>query len=254
VSLHQAELKTEQLHKDEQQAARRAAEDTQQRITDVHEARESTYTSLLKMLSHDFKGTVLNLESQLSQLEGHEALTAELHHILHSIMSIKYRGRLDTVKHQEADSTRLADLMTTMALLFSDVTFNTIAGDVEVVIVPCLLHLVVHQLLRNCRVHGGGQITCSVTVDGGHAVISSWNLPGRNHDRLMAAGADALQLALSREVGVVSSSGLGLQDIMHIMRICHSEFSIDWLPGGVLAQVRIPILAISWDQGWQQPS
>jgi len=240
VCLHQAELKTEQLHKDEQRAAQSAAKEAQQRIRDVHEARESTYTSLLKMLSHDFKGTVLNLETQLSLFEGHEALTAELHHILHSIMSIKYRYAMEPWTHQEADSTRLTDLMKTMALLFPDVEFHIV--DVDVAIVPCLLHLVVHQLLRNCRVHGGGKITCSVTVEGDSVIISTRNLPGANHDKLMAAGTKALQLALSRAMGVVSSSGLGLQDILHIMRLCNCKFSIDWKPEGVLAQVRIPII------------
>ena len=240
VCLHQAELKTEQLHKDEQRVAYSAAKEAQQRIRDVHEARESAYTSLLKMLSHDFKGTVLNLETQLSLLEGHEALTAELHHILHSIMSIKYRYAMEPWTHQEADSTRLTDLMKTMALLFPDVEFHVV--DVDVAMVPCLLHLVVHQLLRNCRVHGGGQITCSVTVEGDSVIISTRNLPGANHDKLMAAGTKALQLALSRAVGVVSSSGLGLQDILHIMRLCNCKFSIDWKPEGVLAQVRIPMI------------
>jgi len=240
VCLHQAELKTQQLHQAEQNAASSAAEVTQQQIRDVHEARESMYTSLLKMLSHDFKGTVLNLESHLSQLEGHEALTAELHHILHSIMSIKYRYAMDPRKHQEADSTRLFDLMKTMALLFPEVEFSNM--DVEAAIIPCLLHLVVHQLLRNCRLHGGGQITCSVTVVGESVIISTWNLPGPNHGRLMAAGTTALKLAMSRAVGVVSSSGLGLQDIMHITQMCNCQFSIDWKPEGVLAQVRIPII------------
>ena len=240
VCLYQAELKTEQLHKDEQRAAHSAAKEAQQRTRDIHEARESTYTSLLKMLSHDFKGTVLNLETQLSLFEGHEALTAELHHILHSIMSIKYRYAMEPWTHQEADSTRLTDLMKTMALLFPDVEFHIV--DVDVAIVPCLLHLVVHQLLRNCRVHGGGKITCSVTVEGDSVIISTRNLPGANHDKLMAAGTKALQLALSRAMGVVSSSGLGLQDILHIMRLCNCKFSIDWKPEGVLAQVRIPII------------
>ena len=233
-------MKTQQLHKAEQNAAFSAAEVTQQQIRDVHEARESMYTSLLKMLSHDFKGTVLNLESQLSQLEGHEALTAELHHILHSIMSIKYRYAMDPRKHQEADSTRLFELMKTMALLFPDVEFSNM--DVEAAIVPCLLHLVVHQLLWNCRLHGGGQITCSVTVVGDSVIISTRNLPGPNHEKLMAAGTTALKLAMSRAVGVVSSSGLGLQDIMHITQMCNCQFSIDWKPEGVLAQVRIPII------------
>ena len=242
VCLYQAELQTEQLHKDEQRAAHSAAEETQQRIRDVHEARESTYTSLLKMLSHDFKGTVLNLESQLSRLEGHGELTAELHHILHSIMSIKYRYAMEPWEHQVADSTQLSDSMKTMALLFPDVKFSNTDLDLCVQIVPCLLHLVMHQLLRNCRVHGGGQITCSVTVEGSSVVISTRNLPGANHNKLMAAGAQALELALSGVVGLVSSSGLGLQDILHIMRLCNCKFSIDWKTEGVLAQVRIPII------------
>ena len=45
-------------------------------------SREVTYTSVLKMLNHDFKGTVLNLQAKVAQLdETDDALSADLTHI-----------------------------------------------------------------------------------------------------------------------------------------------------------------------------
>ena len=55
-------------------------------------SREKTYTSVLKMLNHDFKGTVLNLQAKVAQLdETNDVLSADLTHIHQSLMSIPYR-------------------------------------------------------------------------------------------------------------------------------------------------------------------
>ena len=46
----------------------------------------------MKMLNHDFKGTVLNLQAKVAQLdENADALSADLVHTHHSLMSFPYR-------------------------------------------------------------------------------------------------------------------------------------------------------------------
>ena len=208
---------------------------------ELHQAREMAHDALLKMLSHDFKGTVLNLESHLAQVEGFEQLAAQLAHIVHSIMSIKYRCT-DRPLKLGGQSTALGPLLAKLALLFPEIAFQGLSIlDIDAEIVPCLLHLALHQLFRNARVHGGGGCTCTVSIEGNCAVISTCNLPGSNHGRLVEAGSHALELAMSGAVGTVSSSGLGLKDIQRVLKTCCCEFSIDWTKEDVLAQIRLPI-------------
>lgn len=209
----------------------------QQSATMAHEA-------LLKMLSHDFKGTVLNLEAEVALLNSsghfHTKLLAELHHIMHSITSIKHRSMIAPMAKGK-DSSSLLQLQATLKCLFPEVEFHV--PDLDVVIAPCLLHLVLYQIFRNARVHGGGGCVCSVTTEGGFVNITTTNLPGQNHATMVAAGSGALALALSGKVGVVSSSGLGLLDISQILKKDGGEFSIDWTTKDVVAMVRLPIAA-----------
>jgi len=209
----------------------------QQSATMAHEA-------LLKMLSHDFKGTVLNLEAEVVLLncngQFHTTLLAELHHIMHSITSINHRCTIAPMA-QESDSSSLLHLQATLKCLFPEVEFHVL--DLDVAIAPCLLHLVLHQIFRNARVHGGGGCVCSVTTEGGFVDITTNNFPGQNHATMVAAGSDAMALALSGNVGVVSSSGLGLVDISQILKKHGGEFSIDWTTKDVVARVRLPIVA-----------
>ena len=237
VRLHKAGKQTTRLYETEQRQLQLELEAEKHTLA-LHQAREDAHIALLKVLSHDFKGTVLSLESHLAQLQGNAALSAELSHITHSIMSIKYRCSTAPLK-QEGLSTALQPMLAQLALLFPEVEFQVLAIDVA--IVPCLLHLALHQLFRNARVHGGGGCTCTVTREAKCVVISTSNLPGSNHGKLLDAGSQAMQLALSGAVGTVSSSSLGLQDISRTMELCSCEFSILWRTHDVLAQIRLPI-------------
>jgi len=153
-------------------------------------------------------------------------------------MSIKYRCATAPLK-LGGQSTALKPLLAKLALLFPEIVFQGLEVDVE--IVPCLLHLALHQLFRNARVHGGGGCTCTVSIEGNYAVILTHNLPGSNHGRLVKAGSQAMELALSGLVGTVSSSGLGLKDISRRLKSCNCEFSIEWRKEDVVAQIRLPI-------------
>ena len=206
----------------------------------LHQAREDAHTALLNMLSHDFKGSILSLETHLAQLGGNAQLSSELSHILHSIMAIKHRSATTPLKMKpEGQSAALDPLLVDLALLFPEVKFQGL--DVDVAIVPCLLHLALYQLFRNARIHGGGACTCTVTREDSYAIISILNLPGRHHEKLVDAGFRAMELAQSGAVGTVSSSGLGLKDMSRILGFCSCEFTIKWRKEDVLAQIRLPI-------------
>ena len=210
----------------------------------VHEnSREVTYTSVLKMLNHDFKGTVLNLQSKVAQLdETNDSLQADLTHIHQSLMSIPYRCKQTSKTQGCTKYSALSAVMETLAHLFPQAIICSL--DLDVGFVPCLLHLVLYQLLRNACVHGGGQVTCNVTNEGGYAVISVSNPPGEGHWRLMDAGDDALELAMSGATGKVSSSGLGLRDSLSLIEMqSECRFSIEWRTEDVLAQLHVPIIA-----------
>ena len=132
-------------------------------------SREKTYTSVLKMLNHDFKGTVLNLQAKVAQLdETNDVLSADLTHIHQSLMSIPYRCKQISTTQGRTKHSALSAVMDTLVLLFPQAIICSL--DLDVGFVPCLLHLVLY--------HGGGQVTCSVIEEGGYAVISVSKPPG----------------------------------------------------------------------------
>jgi len=209
------------------------------------------FEQVMKMMSHDFKGSVLNVQAQATILEGSAVLCAELEHVVHSICSIKYRMEIASGVFSGADaraqplesdlvSASLKPILFTLALMFPTASFPSMDTplDIHLLMVPCLLHLALHQIIRNAHVHGGGKVEISVVEDKGRCTISVFNPPGQFHQQMLDAGPNALELANSGSVSAVSSSGLGLTDIRSI---CESqpevEFSISWRPEGVYAEI-----------------
>lgn len=197
---------------------------------------------VLKMLSHDFKGSVQSLAIQLADLTSHQTLVAELQHIIHSIQSISFRIQLFEAQPPQESPCSLQDTFRTLALLFPHAQVQTsnhflLAGQ------PCLLHLVLHQMLRNATLHGGGNVRLSATTHNPElCAIKCYNAPGKYHAMLFNAGPNALALAMQGDCGTVGSSGLGLSDILALCAaIAGWSFTIEWLQDGVCSTLILPI-------------
>ena len=202
----------------------------------------SELTSVLKMLSHDFKGSIINLIACVEELEGHARLKAELEHVIHSIQSMDHRVRIadGTGILNASDEVDVKDLINTLTYLFD---FDLEIHDhFSLKFKPDLLHVVMYQLLRNAQLHGGGKTSCIVFEQDGFGVITLRNSPGENHSVLLAAGDGALKLAMSGAVAKASSSSLGLSDISQIMgAYAKCAFSLKWYENHVESELRVPI-------------
>jgi hypothetical protein len=97
------------------------------------------------MLNHDFKGTVLNLQAKVAQLDDtNDALSADLTHIHQSLMSIPYRCKQTSETQGRTRHSALSAVMETLGHLFPQAIICSL--DLDVAFVPCLLLLVLYQL------------------------------------------------------------------------------------------------------------
>ena len=207
----------------------------------------SRYDRLLKSLSHDFKGTLVAILAEVEVHNLHNSMIESLmHHVAHSMESLKYRSVM--VQHADkVDQTTeplmsaLAPLAFTLQKLFPVLKVPVdISGAVQ--FVPCLFHTACYQIVRNGIVHGGGEVNLVVRREAGFAFLSFINNPGQNHQRMLSLGDKALDFALSGQAGIMSSSGLGLRDIMDIVSSQKNcEFSLQWEADRVVATLKVPV-------------
>lgn len=215
-------------------------------LIDSKDAQSNRYERLLKLLSHDFKGTIVNV---LAEIERHSLqdsmIEALMHHVAHTIESLKYRTVMVLNAEQDdkiqAKVCPLAPIARNLQKLFPQLE---LLGSMNhtVQFTPSLLHTACYQVVRNATVHGGGEVQLEVHTEADHAVLSFTNNPGENHVKMVSLGDKALDFALSGQAGIISSSGLGLQDIMEIVNSQpNCRFSIHWEPDHVVATIRIPL-------------
>lgn len=197
---------------------------------------------LLKRLSHNFKGTIINLQQSLEEIEGHPKLKATVEHMVNCIEAIVYQaGDADATKAGQTFD--VGTLMGSLHQLYPRIELE-IRNRCMVVCVPCLLYVSIYQLFRNAFIHGGAHAKCTIYQQGRWCVITVFNTPGENHKYFLAE-ADAqsrTQLALSGRVAKVSSSSMGLADVIDICaKQANTNFDIDWNAQGVLATLRLPM-------------
>ena len=200
---------------------------------------------LLKRLSHDVKGTLINLRQSLEEVGLHHRLKANVEHIIHCIEAIVCQAG-DAGTTDTGQSFTVCEFMDSLHQLYPGIKLE-VCNPCMVVCIPCLLYVSIYQILRNSFVHGGAVAECSIChwQQGEWCVITVFNSPGMNHD-LFLAEVDAesrLKLALSGRVAKVPSSTMGLADVIEMCgKQPNASFEIDWSPDGVSAAIRVPVV------------
>ena len=207
----------------------------------ITQAKAETYQSVLNNLNHELKGFSMRLrhvaEEALKDTD-YVMLDRMLDHLNFSLRTIDQRCNSSlSTSNVLIDLTNLADVVQTM---LPDITIET-SGKNEVIGDPGYYYAAMYQIARNACIHGMPPFVMKIDECG----IVMTNSPGKHHTKLLALStSDALLLCKSGNVGTVTSSGQGLRDVQQVSQIICADFSIQFVPGMVIASLlfREPVL------------
>lgn len=201
-------------------------------VAATSEMKSDVYKSVLSNLNHELKGFIMRLrhvaEDALPEYEN-SILSKMMDHLTFALSTLSRRCDSSVApRHVLVDLRHLAEVVRTM---FPDIIVETdsasqLMGD------PGYYYAIMHQMVRNARVHGKGQVVLKMSS---RSLVVT-NGPGMHHARLTAlSNADALALCESGKVGTHTSSGQGLRDVQWVSNQIGAEFSLRFVPELVIA-------------------